>query len=134
MNLFQDSGETIDIVRFESPLNIRVLMKIGASDETVTLLRGAIGVLEAATAKAGIGDVAAISVQDARKHFLGQATFKKNKAGKSPAKDYVLRQCEILGYKVSTDHEADAVAIFSYASALLNPRLAVLTTPLFGNT
>ena len=124
---------SVDMVRFESPLPIAVASKIGASEETMLLLRGAIGVLETCAMRAGIEDIDSFGVQEARKHFLGQARFPKGANGKSAAKDYVLIQCETLGIKVMTDHEADAVAGWVLSCALANPRLAHLSSPLFQN-
>jgi hypothetical protein len=129
-NIF--SQAPIDIVRYEAPLNIAVMVKIGSSDETITFLRSCIGVLEIAALRAGIGDVGEFKVQDVRKHFLGSRTFPKGKTGRSEAKDRVLKMCHMLGFKVANDNESDAVAGWHYCCALHNPRLAVATTPLFG--
>lgn len=121
----------VDIVRYEAPMPLRAMMKMGSSEETILLLRGAIGVLEAEAARAEIENIGSVKVQDARQHFLGQRTFPRGKNGRSAAKDYVLIQCETLGIKVHTDHEADSVCLWSYTCALQNPRLAHLVTPLF---
>lgn len=123
-----------DIVRYEKPLNIAVMSKIGASEDTLLLLRGAIGVLECEAARAEILDIDGFNVQDARQHFLGQRTFRRGSSGRSVAKDMVLIQCETLGIKVFNDNEADAVCGWHYECALLNPRIAHLTTPLFQAT
>jgi hypothetical protein len=37
----------------------------------------------------------------------------------------------MMGVDVATDHEADAYAVWWYACALHNPRLAHLSQPLF---
>ncbi len=121
----------VDIVRYERPMPLMAMNKLGTSEEVMLLLRGAIGVLEAAAARAGIEDIDSVGVQDARQHFLGQRTFPKGKNGKSAAKDMVLRQCDILGIKVYDDNSADSVCLWSYACALANPRIAHLVTPLF---
>ena len=106
---------------------------VGTSEETMLLLRGAIGVVEACAARAGIEDIALFNVQDARKHFVGQRTFPKGKNGKSEAKTMVLNMCHTLGIKVQNDNESDAVAGWSYSCALANPRIAHLVTPLFAS-
>ena len=120
-----------DVVRFEAPMPLAVMSKIGASEETLLLLRGAIGVLECEAARAEILDIGSFNVQDARKHFVGQRTFKRGASGKSLAKDMVLIQCDTLGIKVEGDDQADAVCGWSYTCGLLNPRIAHLVTPLF---
>jgi hypothetical protein len=121
----------IDIVRFEAPMRLAAMGKMGTSEEVMLLLRGAIGVLECAASRAEIEDIGSFDVQDARQHFLGQRRFPKGKNGKSAAKDMVLRQCEILGIEVHDDNSADAVAGWSYCCALANPRIAHHVTPLF---
>jgi hypothetical protein len=122
----------IDIVRIEAPLPLRAMMNVGTSEEVMLLLRGAIGVVEARASHADITDIELFQVQAARKHFLGQARFAKNKeTGRSAAKDHVLIMCDTLGIKVHNDNEADAVAGWSYCCALANPRIAHLSTPLF---
>jgi len=110
-----------------------VMSKIGATEETLLLLRGAIGVLEAAAAKAKIEEIGSFGVQDARQHFLGQRTFPRGKGGRSAAKDYVLIACEQMGIKVANDNESDAVCGWSYICALKNPRIAHAVTPLFAH-
>jgi hypothetical protein len=121
----------VDIVRYESPMPLAVMNKIGATEETLLLLRGAIGVLETAAARAEIADIGSFNVQDARKHFVGQRTFPKGKNGRSMAKNMVLQMCDTLGIKVYNDNESDSVAGWSYSCALANPRIAHLITPLF---
>jgi hypothetical protein len=127
--LFKRSA--IDIVRFEAPMPLAVMAKIGTSEETMLLLRGAIGVLEASAARANVEDIGSFSVQDARQHFLGRRTFPKGKNGKSAAKDMVLIMCDTLGIKVENDNESDAVCGWHYCCALINPRTAMMVTPLF---
>lgn len=120
----------LDAVYFEKALNIRIALKIGASDEQVSLLRGLIGVFESCAANAGIPIIEGIDVQDARQSLTGQRTFDKV-AGKSTAKDAVMRVAATMGVSVDDEHQADAYAIWWRAGALHNPRLAHLSTPLF---
>lgn len=121
----------IDAVRYEAPLALRTMMKIGTAEGVMLLLRGAIGVLEACAARAEIDDVDSFDVKDARQHFIGQRTVPKTNDGKSGAKPAVMKMCRMMGIEVKNDNEGDAVAGWSYCCALKNPRLAVLTTPLF---
>jgi hypothetical protein len=125
------SALALDALYYEQPLELRVLMEIGAKDETVALLRGAIGVLEAWAYGAGIRKIEAIPVQAARKALTGRATFPKTTGGKSTAKFAIQRYAHILGVNVETEHEADAFCVWNYACCLNNPRIAHLSTPLF---
>jgi hypothetical protein len=120
----------IDVLRYEAPMPIAVASKIGASEETMLLLRGMVGVLECCGARAGIRDINSFAVQDARKHLTGQRTFPRAN-GKSEAKAAVMKMARALGVDCKNDNESDAFCGWSYTCALLNPRLAHLVTPLF---
>lgn len=119
----------VDLVVYEAPLPIAIMNRIGAQDETVALLRGAIGVLEATCAGAGIA-VEAVKVQDARQSVLGWRTNKGSKA----TKVVVLQEAVALGAPCETHNEADAWVIWQYACNRANPRLAVMQQPLFRGT
>lgn len=124
---FED--ERPDCVRYEAPMNLAGMGKAGASEEVILLLRGAIGVLEAAAFRAGINDIDSFTVFAARKHLTGQATWKA-KQGKAE----VMRVAKMLGVECANDNEGDAYAGWSYACGLANPRLAIAVTPLFART
>lgn len=124
----------IDAAFYERPMPLAAMNKMGTSEDVMLLLRGAIGVLEAAAARANIEEIGSFGVQDARQHFLGQRTFPRGKSGRSAAKDFVLIACEQMGIKVANDNEADSVAGWSYICALKNPRIAHEVTPLFLQT
>ena len=81
-------------------------------------LRGAIGVLEASAAIAGI-EVEGVAVQDARAHFCGRRTF-----ARGTAKDEVIKVCRALKWDAQDEHQADSAAIWSLLCARANPRLA----------
>ena len=51
---------------------------------------------------------------------------------RATAKPMVIRQCIKMGWPVSDDNEADALAIWHYQCSLLAPKLALMPTPLFG--
>jgi hypothetical protein len=125
------SRHQIDVLRYEAPLSITVASRIGASEDTMLLLRGMIGVLECCAARAHIFNINSFGVQDAREHLTGQRTFPKNAKGKSEAKAAVMKVAKMLGIECADDNQADAYAGWSYTCSLLNPRLAHLVTPLF---
>lgn len=121
---FED--ERPDIVRYEAPMNLAGMGKAGSSEETILLLRGAIGVFEAAAFRAGVKDIGSFTVFEARKHLTNQGRW-KSKQGKAE----VLRVAKMLGVECANDNEGDAFAGWSYACGLANPRIAHLVTPLF---
>jgi hypothetical protein len=128
------ADERIDLVRYEAPLPIAVANKIGASDDTIALLRGMIGVLELCAARAGIRDIDTFAVQDAREHLTGKRRHGRTTSGRSEGKAEVMRVAKMLGVDVQNDNEGDAFAGWSYACGLASPRTAHLVTPLFART
>jgi hypothetical protein len=116
-----------DAVFYERGLPLGAAHQIGQSEATVALLRGAIGVAEAVAVRVGVPRIEGLSVQEARRHLLGQ--------GRIPAgegKDAVWRMCRMLGWPVTNTDEADAACIWALGCSLANPRFAYLSTPLFG--
>lgn len=120
------TDERPDIARYEAPMNLAGMGKAGASEETMLLLRGAIGVFETAAYRAGIKDIDSFTVFKAREHLTGKARW-KSKQGKAE----VMRVAKMLGVEVANDNEGDAFAGWSYCCGLANPRIAHLNTPLF---
>jgi hypothetical protein len=123
----------IDHLRYEAPMPLPVMVKIGAGEETILMLRGLIGVLECCGARADIKDIQSFRVQDARQHVTGQRTFSR-KDGKKAGAKVVMQIAKTLGVPCADDNQADAFAGWSYTCGLLNPRIAHLVTPLFAAT
>ena len=123
--------QKIDVVRCEAPLELAGQVRIGTNESVQLFLRGAIGVFEVCAARAKIPDIGMFDVQKAREHLTGSRTFPKNKKGKSTAKLEVWKVAKMLGVKCADYEQSDAFCGFSYTCALLNPRLAMLVTPLF---
>ena len=121
----------IDQVRYERPMNVAVASKLGVNDDTITLLHGAVAILEVCAVRADIMDINNFSVQDARHHLTGQRTHGRTKAGKNLGKEAVMRACRMLRVDAKNDNEADAYAGWSYSCGLANPRIAHLVTPLW---
>jgi len=113
------------LIFYEAPLPIAVLVQIGCGDDTIQMLRSLVGAVEMACARNGI-PVGSWAVQKARHSVIGQGRFKRGEAKKA-----VVTFCRMLGYKPANDNEADALIGFLYESALLNPKTAHHTTPLF---
>jgi hypothetical protein len=124
----------IDQVRYEKPMNVTVASKLGVNDDTITLLHGAVAILEVCSVRADIMDINNFSVQDARHHLTGQRAHGRTKSGRNLGKEAVMRVCRMLKVDAKNEHEGDAYAGWSYACGLANPRIAHLVTPLFAET
>lgn len=118
----------VDRVYHEAPLPIAVMAEIGATDDTVQLLRGVAAIIELAAAAHEI-PCGSWKVQEARQAVTGQGRYKRGEA-----KAAVMRYCRLLGLEPENDNEGDAIVGWYYESSLLNPRTALLTTPLFGGS
>lgn len=118
-----------EIVAYEKPLSIAVIagrMKHGIyniNEDTLAMLRGAIGVLEARAAAAGIPRIIQVDIKDARKHVCGQRTFPKGQ----DAKAATMRAIAALGWRPETNDEADSAAIWALVCAQENPAMASIT-------
>lgn len=93
---------------------------------TTTILYGLPAVIGAVAYLRGIYDIRKAEARDVRNHFIG------SNPKRAKAKPMVIRQCVAQGWSVADDNEADALAVWSYTCALIEPKLAVLPTPLFG--
>ena len=113
------------IIVWESPMPPQA--RRGASNiNTTTLLFGLPAVIGCAAYLRGIYDCRKAYVKDIRRHFIGS-----NPKG-AVAKKLVVKQCAAMGWDVADDNEADALATWHYMCALIDPKLAVAPTPLFG--
>jgi hypothetical protein len=117
-----------DAVFYERGLGIAAAMEIGMSDDTMALLRGAIGIIEASAAKARIPHIQDVGVQEARRYLLGPGRIPKGQG-----KALVRERCRVLGWKVSdaNDDEADAACIWAFGCGQMSPSMAAYSTPLF---
>jgi hypothetical protein len=115
-----------DAVFYERGLGIAAAMEIGMSDDTMALLRGAIGIIEASAAKARIPHIQDVGVQEARRYLLGPGRIPKGQG-----KALVRERCCVLGWKPTNDDESDALAIWAFGCGQMSPSMAVYSTPLF---
>jgi hypothetical protein len=102
-------------------------MKDRTSRATRDILCGLNAIMYACAHAAGVGEIASAQVNDIRQHFIYDRTLPRKFA-----KMEVKRKCHELGWNVSNDNEADAVACWSYACSLIDPKLALRGSPLFG--
>ncbi len=80
---------------------------------TTTLLYGLPAVVGAVAFLRGIYDIRKADTSAVRQHFIG-----KNPK-RAIAKRLVMKQCEHMGWDVTDDNEADALATWSFMCALL---------------
>ena len=89
-------------------------------------LCGLHGIMLGVAHNAGVGEIVTASVGDVRNHFIGTRGLKR-----AQAKEAVMQKCQMLGWSVKDDNQGDAAATWSYATALINPKLALRGSPLF---
>ena len=112
------------IVIWEAPL--ATMFRRGKTTvNTTTVLYGLPAVIGAAAYRRGIYDLRKADTKDVRQHFIG-SNPKREKA-----KPMVVKQCQRLGWQVTDDNEADALATWHYMCSLIEPKLAMSPTPLF---
>jgi hypothetical protein len=98
------------------------------TNDVTTVLFGLPAVIGAVAYQHGVYDIRKADTAAVRHHFIG-CNPKRAKA-----KPMVMCQCRAMGWEIEDDNEADALATWSYMCALLNPRLALAPTPLFGRS
>jgi hypothetical protein len=93
--------------------------------DTTSILFGLPAVFGAAAYLLGIHDVRKARTSDVRNHFIDC------NPKRVVAKALTIRQCRLLGWAPADDNEADALAVWSYAAAIVDPKQALRTSPLF---
>jgi hypothetical protein len=91
-------------------------------------LAGLHGVIRALAMKYKVGEIVGANVQNVRQHFIHTRSLRSD-----VAKRTVMKTCAMLGWPTADNNCADALALWSYTSALIDPRLGLRTTPLFGS-
>lgn len=127
--------EPVDDVVYEAPMPLGMIgskkdKRVMMSEDAVAFSRGAIGVLEMMCARHG-KPVSSVRVMDARQAVLGWRANVEKRSG-IKTKRRVMQDVAILGAKPENDNEADSFVLWRYRGDILNPRLAVARTPLFG--
>jgi hypothetical protein len=101
--------------------------KVGnTTRQTRDRLAGLHGIVRAVAHLRGIAQINQATVGDVRMHFIGTRTMKSR-----AAKVEVVSRCTQLGWPVSDDNSADALALWSYARSLIDPKYALLVSPMF---
>ncbi len=112
------------VIFYEAPLDPR---QIGGrtSMETMFRLIGMAAHVHTVAQGRGVYRVERANVSEVRSFFIGKALKRDD------AKRATIAQARTLGCDVNDDNAADAIATWFYASAVLNPRVAHHTAPLF---
>ena len=74
----------------------------------------------------GIHEISTVDVGAVRQHFIGARNLKSD-----VAKREVVAKCRAMGWPVEDNNAADAVAVWSFACALIEPETALRLSPLF---
>lgn len=113
-----------DRIFFEAPFDPRK-MGMRTNMQTSRILLGLVFLIETLGQAKGIYDISETEVADVRKHFIGcNPPGDKGKAA-------VQARCRQLGWEFDSEDAADALAVWSYACAIVAPKTAIATTPLF---
>lgn len=108
-------------IAIEAPM----LNGMGKAAHTLKFLIQANGVVRAAARIARV-PVKEEAVNSIRKHFLGQPP-----KGRDNVKRATIARCHAIGWKVTDDNQADALALWDMRCAILDGKHAVATSALF---
>jgi hypothetical protein len=114
-----------DIVVVEALLSTEA-MRGKTSRQVRDRLCGLQAIMLGVSHNVGVGEIVTATVGDIREHFINARGLKRDSA-----KATVMAKCTALGWTVANDNEGDAAAAWSYATALIDPRLALRGSPLF---
>jgi len=89
-------------------------------------LAGLHGIIRGVAYLRGIGEIAEANVGDVRMHFICDRHMPR-----SSAKSQVMRQCEMMDWHPKNDNEGDALALWSYACGIVDPKTALKVVPMF---
>ncbi len=115
----------IKIVVFEAPL-LSLHLAGRTNVNTSRILIGLAAVVEELLCSRGGYDVREARVSDVRSHFIGS-----NRHKRAEAKALTIAACRRLGWLPVVADAAAALALWHYQAAILDPRLALQTSPLF---
>lgn len=114
---------------YEAPMDPRHMK---TNIKTARMLIGMPAIVEGIAHQTGHHSISEVQVQDPRKHLLGYIP-RREKGGRNDAqKRPVIERLTALGFDPADDNEADAIAGWLYACALVDPAKAQDVTPLLG--
>jgi len=120
--LEHDLPDVLIIEDMLSPLAMRNETSRAVRDR----LAGLHGIVKGLAHRYGVGEIATASVGDIRAHFIGYRSLQRREA-----KQAVMDRCKALGWDCPDDNAGDALALWSYACALIDPKWALQVSPLF---
>jgi hypothetical protein len=101
-------------------------MKNATSRAVRDRLAGLHGIIRGVAYLRGTYRIEAATVGDIRGHFLGARGLRRD-----AAKRATVERCRALGWRCENDNEGDALALWSYACAQVDPTTALQMSPLF---
>jgi hypothetical protein len=117
-----------DMIVYEAP----IIAKWGKTNaKTNEILQGLPALVEAVAFMRGIHGkrLRRIHVSKVRSYFIG-----KDRCERKEAKQLTIRKCKLLRWHPQDDNAADALALWSYQCAQLDPATSIKVTPLFMHT
>lgn len=122
---FLATDPDIKLIVFEAPMTPQQMAGRTTAD-IMRRLSGLCAVVEELACTRGGYAVREARVSDVRAHFIGSNRHKRDQA-----KALTISACHRLGWAPSDDNAADALALWHYQASILDPQLAVQTSPLF---
>lgn len=133
--IFDDANNWMVAQLEQPPLPDRVIIEemlppLSMKGETSRAVRdrlaGLHGVIKGVAHRYLVPEIATASVGDVRAHFIGARGLKR-----IVAKHAVMERCRALGWECKDDNAGDALALWSFACALIDPTWALQVSPLF---
>jgi crossover junction endodeoxyribonuclease RuvC len=114
-----------DVVVYEMPIIARWGKTNANANE---ILQGLAAITQALAYIRGIHNnrLQAVHVGTWRRYFIG-----RDKVDRDEAKNLTIRKCRLLKWEPEDDNAADALGLWSYQCALLDPQTSLKVTPLF---
>lgn len=110
-----------DLIAFEAPLVLHGSRTM-TNPNTARVLLGLAAIAEQVADAYGIR-CCEVHVSTIKKFWTGTGRAEKSA---------MVARCRQLGWQVQNDNEADAMALFAFAKASVDPKWQALTTPMFG--
>lgn len=115
-----------NVIVVEAPLDPRVMGR-KTNINTAQLLLGLPLVLGGVAHLSGVYDFRSARADDARMHLLGY------RPKRDDAKRVIIDRITALGFTPQDDNAADAICGWLFACSIVEPKVAALSTPLFGD-
>jgi Holliday junction resolvasome RuvABC endonuclease subunit len=129
MQLDQRLSDLITIYRptvlaYEEPIIPRVQkgrMNVVTTAATLKFLIGIAAVIDLIGKRHGL-DVIEVNIATWKAHFASNG---------HASKADVMRRCQLLGWDIRNEHEADSAGVWAYVKAVMDPKFSYQATPMF---